>query len=571
MVAAAGETAGLSPRVGLICFAGVVLGVILIAVIGAKENGLNLFHKEESPLVLAGKAREIIRNLGYTAPPNDKASGLIYDEDFLSYVEKNDGPRPPWDRILLQRPPVLRFWYRQSPRPMIPQNLDGEALTPGIVQPGDPPMAISEMAAVRLDLDGRLLLFQAIPPELEETPQSTAGTPQASSQQSQESLAGNWNLLLTAAGIDPSQLHSASPIWNPLVNSDSRAAWTGTWPGTDRPLRIEAAALHGKPVFFSLIGEWTRPTRMRQTEQTASENVGTMIVLFTFLIMASSAIFFAYRNYKRGRGDRQGALRLAGMVFAVAMVLFLLRVHYVATLVMIFLLCLETSTALFISGIMWVLYMALEPYVRRHWPQTIISWSRLMGGRLRDPLVGRDVLSGVAMGLGWVLAFNVGYFFLMRAGARPALPSTEFLLGIPDAFGYWLGRFVVSILGTLIFFIILVVLRVLVRIPWLAGVLFIALFLAPKLLSSSHPMIEAPIWLIIYVIAAVAVVRFGLVVLATATFTANTLLNVPSTLDFSNWYALNSVLVLLGFVAIAAWGFYTSMAGQRLLKDDLFE
>ena len=72
-------------------------------------------------------------------------------------------------------------------------------------------------------------------------------------------------------------------------------------------------------------------------------------------------------------------------------------------------------------------------------------------------------------------------------------------------------------------------------------------------------------------IAAVAVVRFGLVVLATATFTANTLLNVPSTLDFSNWYALNSVLVLLGFVAIAAWGFYTSMAGQRLLKDDLFE
>ena len=254
---------------------------------------------------------------------------------------------------------------------------------------------------------------------------------------------------------------------------------------------------------------------MRETEQTASEKAGTMIVLFTFLIMASSAIFFAYRNYKRGRGDRQGALRLAGTVFAVAMVLFLLRVHYVATLVMIFLLCLETSTALFISGIMWVLYMALEPYVRRHWPQTIISWSRLMGGRLRDPLVGRDVLSGVAMGLCWVLAFNVGYFFLMRAGAPACVAvHANSCLEIPDLGGYWLGRFVVSILGTLIFFIILVVLRVLVRIPWLAGVLFIALFLAPKLLSSSHPMIEAPIWLIIYVIAAVAVVRFGLVVLA---------------------------------------------------------
>jgi len=29
----------------------------------------------------------------------------------------------------------------------------------------------------------------------------------------------------------------------------------------------------------------------------------------------------------------------------------------------------------------WVSYFAVEPYVRRFWPQSMISWSRLLGGR----------------------------------------------------------------------------------------------------------------------------------------------------------------------------------------------
>ncbi len=48
---------------------------------------------------------------------------------------------------------------------------------------------------------------------------------------------------------------------------------------------------------------------------------------------------------------------------------------------------------------MWLLYIALEPYVRRNWPQTIISWTRLVSGRLRDPLVGRDIVSGILLGM----------------------------------------------------------------------------------------------------------------------------------------------------------------------------
>jgi hypothetical protein len=38
------------------------------------------------------------------------------------------------------------------------------------------------------------------------------------------------------------------------------------------------------------------------------------------------------------------------------------------------------------------MYMALEPVVRRRWPEVLVSWSRLLAGRLRDPLVGSHIL-----------------------------------------------------------------------------------------------------------------------------------------------------------------------------------
>jgi uncharacterized membrane protein len=90
-------------------------------------------------------------------------------------------------------------------------------------------------------------------------------------------------------------------------------------------------------------------------------------------------------------------------------------------------------------------------------------------------------------------------------------------------------------------------------------------------LQNPHPEILAPVWLVVFSIAAYAVSRFGLITLSVAIFTANVFLNVPCTLDFSNWYATNSLAVLLSFVAIAAWGFYTSLAGQSLFKEDLFQ
>jgi hypothetical protein len=525
--------------------------------VGRKENGLERLHPENPPEVLAKRSREIISNLGYPGPPADKADGFDYDNDFLSYLEKNPSQHPQWDRVLSEQPPVLRYWFRQSPSEMSPSGFWSNSFTPNVVTFTDPPPILSGMINLELDPDGRLLSFQAIPPQKEETPQP--------------SRPPDWLPLFTAAGLDPAQFHSVESVWDSLASADMRVAWDGVWPVSSRPLHIEAAALRGKPVYFALTGPWTKPERMKKADQTRANKLSQIIGLFVALIIFAGGLLLAYRNHSRGRSDHQGALRLAYLVFALEISICLFRSHFVLTLDTVGLLILALSTALFVSAFIWMLYIALEPYVRRNWPQTIISWTRFLSGHFRDSLVGRDLLFGVILGICWGFVFELGNLFLIRAGARPILGSSEFLQGTRETVAVCLSSIVSSIQTTFVFFFLVVLLRVLVKNRWLAASLFVLLFTVPKVLASDHPLMELPVWLFIYSVAAVAMVRFGLIVLALGVLTVDGLLNVPITLDFSNWYAARSLSVLLGFVVIAAWGFYTSLGGQRLWKEDIFD
>src|SRR2546428_13674535 len=49
--------------------------------------------------------------------------------------------------------------------------------------------------------------------------------------------------------------------------------------------------------------------------------------------------------------------------------------------------------------ILWTFYLALEPEVRSRWPRILIGWMRLLSGRVRDAMVGRETLLGVAAGI----------------------------------------------------------------------------------------------------------------------------------------------------------------------------
>jgi serine/threonine-protein kinase len=556
LVAASGETAGLRPRTAVICLAGVLLGLTFAVYFGIHYNALDRMGLELTPEVLAQKSREIIAHLGFVGRPADSAFGLDADGDFQDYVEKNDKP-PHWDAVLAARPALLRYWYRQSPDSLVASDFRDNLLTPGIVTPTDPPTVLSGMINVELDPQGRLTYFQAIPPQKQDD-EGNASTPAAPF---------DWNILFGAAGLDPSKFQSAQPLWTSLAESDARMAWTGTWPGTTRPLRLEAAAFRGKPVFFSLISAWTKPERKTNTEKkTIGQRVNRIVALLLLGSLLAAAIFLARRNYRQGRADRAGAFRLAVLMFALEMGLWLCRAHFVTIGDTFGLLVIAVSTGLLVSGVTWMFYLAVEPWVRRHWPQTIISWSRLLSGQLRDPLVGRDILFGVILGVVWILVFQIRYIPMMRMGAAPGLGGTEALMGGREALGAWLRQWPQSIQTTLVFFLALFGLRVMLRKEWIAAIAFVAIFAVPRSLTSTYIAVELPAQILVYAIAVIIVLRFGLVPLACAIFTINLMASLPFSADFSAWYMPTSILALLSVVALAGWGFYHSLGGEPLWK-----
>jgi serine/threonine-protein kinase len=556
MVAAAGETTGLAPRVAVASLAAVILGLAAVVFIGLKVSGLQLMNGNLPPEVLHQKARETIDKLGYSASAVDEATLFYYDTDFTDYVHEHTKPRPDWPKVLANRPPVLLYAYRQSPVYLDPDRFN-VFLTPGVVTFDDPPAIQSGMISVLLDAQGRLYYLQAMPDEIETHPASAHPV--------------DWKVLFDAAGLNPAEYKPVEPTRLPLASFDERAAWTGSWPSTDFPLHIEAAAWRGKPVFFHMGGPWTTPDRTQYVNLTRGQHASQIIEVIIAILLLTAGALVARRNYRTGKSDVRGAFRLASAVFVISMALWLCLNHFIPTLATFARFVMAISTALFLSAAIWMLYVALEPYVRRHWPHALISWSRLLAGNLHDPLVGRDILWGVLLGVLWAVIVGVGFLFLKQEGATPQLANTDLLMGSRQVLGSWLSNIVQSIIGTLQFFFLLFILRVILRNKWLALLCFIGLFTAQNTLRSDHPQIVWPVWLMVYTLAAGALSRFGLIALATAIFTANLLLNLPYSFDFSRWYTAHATAILAGFVVIAAWGFYSSLGGQKLWKDELFE
>jgi len=185
--------------------------------------------------------------------------------------------------------------------------------------------------------------------------------------------------------------------------------------------------------------------------------------------------------------------------------------------------------------------------------------------------VGRDVLFGAVLGVVWCSIFVVHSLVMNSLGAAPGLGGLDYFLGARRAVGAILYHIPNSILFTLMFFFIIFLLRVLLRKQWLAAAAFTLIYTALATLGTDHPVVTAPFEILIYAIAAVVVVRLGLVALAAGIFTADLLGNLPHSTDFSAWYATTPLLALVVVVAMAIWGFRTSLAGRPLLKQELFE
>jgi hypothetical protein len=186
----------------------------------------------------------------------DTAIGFYEGTEFLRYIAEHDTLKTRWNNLDTG---AFVFWYRGSPRPLASYSslFFSDAPILGSVWTDDPPLDKSGMTLVRLNPLGRLTQLIAVPPQVEKSA-GAASSP-------------NWAPLFSAAGLDSSKWPLAKPMWTPPVYSDARAAWTGSLAERpDIPMRIEAASFMGKPVYFELIGPWTRPERMQPYQPTQS-------------------------------------------------------------------------------------------------------------------------------------------------------------------------------------------------------------------------------------------------------------------------------------------------------------
>ncbi len=558
LVAAAGETRGIPVRIAVGSLIAALIGLIAFYVMGARVSGIARIDLPYSAEVLTQRARDMVRQLGYADQKEiDSVGGFSYDNELMEYLDHAGSTHPNWNVVLKNRPSLLTYWRRRSPDYLVATEIKSNLMIPGIVNLEDPPPIESGMIAVSLDPQGRLTRLAVVPPQKENP--SGAAQP------------FNWGVLFSLAGLDISQFHSTEPEWNSLGSSDQRAAWTGVWPGTSTSLRVEAAAWRGKPVFFELIGDWTKPDRMPSTEDDARAKQLQVALVVFLLVLLSGAVWLARRNYLQQKSDTRGALRVGILIFALEMAVWLFTSHLVPSTESFGLFVLAASGAVFLAAVFYVVYLAIEPYVRRHWPHAIISWSRLMSGRLRDPLVGRDLLYGVILGICWCIIFVVQHLAMKHIGAEPVFGSTDFLLGPRQVIGACFSQAAQSVQSTLAFFFLMFVFRVVLRKPWLAALVFVAFWSFIQTYGDHHLFIAVPTAVLIYGIAVFVVLRFGFIALAVGIFTADLLGSLPLSGDFSSWYIGAPIFGVLLIAAIAIWGCYTALAGQKLLKEGLFE
>jgi len=119
-------------------------------------------------------------------------------------------------------------------------------------------------------------------------------------------------------------------------------------------------------------------------------------------------------------------------------------------------------------------------------------------------------------------------------------------------------------------FFVFVVMRVLTRRTWAAGVLFVVVS-SVAALRMSHPGFSLPFLLVLMTLWTSALIRFGFLAIAVGTVLTALGLNAPITTSFSAWYAPGGNIVVGLIAALATAGFAFALAGRPWLGGMLEE
>jgi hypothetical protein len=542
MVAAAGASGELRPTVAVPLLVLAILLIVAVMITQGRTRMAALVDLSKRPEVLADRAREIAASAGYASPPADSFYTMANDSDWINLP---DAQRIRWGTTESIRPVPLRLAYRESPRlmsPLSPSRRVGFA---------DPPFEVPGMVRILLEPSGHLVRFDAVPPH--HSPVAPAREP-------------DWETILTATGIDLGSLRPVPPEWSAAADSDRKAAWIGVYPGQpDVPIRIEAAAYRGQPVFLSVVPPWRKPIAPAAPPMTPLQRITSPVQAVLFAAVTFLAVFLAFRNLRRDRADRIGARRVAQLIFVTLYAAQLLQAHHTTDVEREwFRIVYLAAEALLIAGLAWMFYVAVEPYLRRRWPGTLIGWSRAVSGRLADPMVGRDLLIGVTAG-GFATMMALLVFRGPTNPAPAALASSAYLL---SHLLEWISGSALRAIGT---GVILLLFHLLFRNRIVAMALAVVAWMffldSPGTNTASELVLR-------FLVAGLIVgiyVRFGVLAAAVMIFTHVRLFSVPLTIDPSSWLFGQSLAVALAFAAIAGYGFYRSFGAQPLFARAILD
>jgi len=555
LVAASGRRGSLSPKRALQLGAVVLLGLaVSMWVWGMPSLGENV-GGILAPEVLAHRADELLAKFGYEIEKSDSAWGFVIDRDVVSRAAPSSDSE--WRAVLRsEESPVLRFWYRSSPFPMAPWHSALPGLYIGnVVTPEDPPLSEAGMALVRLGPRGALLELRVVP-----------GTHSRASPRTVDEVV---RVITEAARLDPLQVERIE--WSGIspMPGESTVAWrAGSNQPETRPREIVTTLVDGRPT-------WVRIDEVSVTRADVQSARAPDRVVVVFFIFFVGGALGAGLNIRTGRWDRRGAARLAVVAFILCFASAIIGSHHPLS-------ASEEVRGFFASVayaatralMTWLLYIAIEPFIRRLHPNSLVSWSRLLSGRVSDPAVGRDVLVGLTLFAlqGLVLVTAVWAFDLGKVG----LPAFAFASGDnPLAVAPYTAaviRLPAVTLGSALGFLLIYVVtrwmlgrfnRVAPLLLWAAVFLFvIGAYNNPGL----KPLAVATYAAISATASTYLAVRHGLLAFVTFQFIQQVSLQTVETLDPTVWYFPPTAIFLLLIAALTVFGIKTS-TDQKLLPS----
>jgi hypothetical protein len=299
------------------------------------------------------------------------------------------------------------------------------------------------------------------------------------------------------------------------------------------------------------------------------------------------AALLARLNLNSGRGDRRGAFRTWAFAFGVSAAGWVISPTHVPGIQEVDRMFATLGLLLFRTGEMYVAYLALEPYVRRTWPTVLITWSRVRSGKLRDPLVGRDMTAGVLAGL-MVTLFTPVFVLVPRylgwTEPQPLTMSSTSLQGVRVLLARVLARPTNAMQDGMLFMFVLTVIRQGLRrlagllprrlasvvasdlLLWILTIAILVVLITRDGVDPVYPWTDRLVSTGIVGVMLFVAFRFGLFALVWAIGTFGIVSEFGLTLDSTKAYA-GSVWFVGGLFVVAAIGGVWLARGSAGLKS----